>query len=124
MSDTGDASAQLPAPSAVNPEMMDSVNQTLGAVFGKVSAAGDGIAYQKVAQAAAFAIQDATDYLRNVMTMATTAQGTAMKLFMETKDASYLQVVAQAQTMVTQAKQDFQDVGSAASGILTAFPKS
>jgi coenzyme F420-reducing hydrogenase alpha subunit len=82
-----------------------------------------GIAYQKAAQAAAFAVQDAADYLRNIMTIASTAQGVALKLFLETKDPFYEQVIQQAQSAVSSAANNLEAVGKSATSVATDFPR-
>ncbi len=57
-------------PSAANPQIIDAVGRSTSFVFGPNASAaptanaGTAIAYQKVAQAAALAVQDGTDYQR------------------------------------------------------------
>ncbi|MFI4988873.1 MAG: hypothetical protein ACHQF3_15705 [Alphaproteobacteria bacterium] len=107
---------------AVNPQVLNAVASTNSSVLGAAKETGAGIAYQKVSQAAAFAVQDATDYMRNVMTVALTAQGIALKLMIEKKDPSYAPVLAAAQEAVTMAEGVFSAVGAAAGQVVSSFP--
>jgi len=117
-----DGTPPPPPPTAVNPQMLDAVNQTATAVFNQTTPAANGIAYQKVAQAASLAVQDATDYLRNMMTVFGTAQGKAAQLFLETKDPVYLTLLTQAEAAVAAATTNFQTVGTVATSVATTFP--
>jgi len=111
----------------VNSQIVDAVKQTRNAVrinsddTSKVI--DSGIAYQKASQAAAFAVQDATDYLRNIMSISSTAQGMALKLFLETKDPLYSQILTQAQTAVTLAATNLEAVGMSATTVANEFPR-
>ena len=87
-----------------------------------IQAGGAGKAYQAVAQSAALAIQDAVDALRTTTTTATTASGIALAQFLASGDARYLDVLGQAQAMVTKAIQDLDAVGTAAASVLAGFP--
>lgn len=111
----------------VNSQIVDAVKQTRDAVrIGSSDTSkviDSGIAYQKASQAAAFAVQDATDYLRNIMAISSTAQGMALKLFLETKDPLYSQVLTQAQTAVTMAATNLETVGMSAISVATDFPR-
>lgn len=113
----------------VNSQIVDAVQQTRNAVriaaddTSKVLDAG--IGYQKASQAAAFAVQDATDYLRNVMTIASTTEGIVMKLMIEHKEeaALYLPILTAAQGAVSAAAAALTAVGTAATGVATNFPR-
>ena len=107
---------------AVNGQVLQAVSTTNASVLNASQQTGAGVAYQKVSQAAAFAVQDATDYMRNVMTVALTAQGIALKLMIEKKDPSYAPVLAAAQQAVVMAQTAFSSVGTAASQVATEFP--
>ncbi|PPK72434.1 hypothetical protein B0F88_104229 [Methylobacter tundripaludum] len=111
----------------VNSQIVDAVKQTRDAVrIGSSDTSkviDSGIAYQKASQAAAFAVQDATDYLRNIMAISSTAQGMALKLLLETKDPSYSQILTQAQTAVTMAATNLETVGMSAISVATDFPR-
>lgn len=88
-----------------------------------VKVAGGGRAYQSVAQSAAIAIQDGTDYLRNVSTIAVTAAGVGIaQLAAENSNGS--KVISAAQSLVSQAVADFTKIGQAAIQVATDFPKS
>ena len=87
-----------------------------------IQSGGAGKAYHAVAQSAALAIQDAVDALRNTTATATTASGIALAQFLASGDARYLDVLSQAQAMVTKAIQDLDAVGAAAAKVLTQFP--
>lgn len=83
---------------------------------------GTGKAFQFVAQSAAMAIQDATDNLRNLSTISSTAIGVAMSQLMSTGDSgTWERVIRTAQTIVTQGAQDFETIGKTAAGLLTEF---
>jgi len=105
----------------LNQQIVATVDFTKAAVLDTAVQEGQSIAYQKVAQAAAFAVQDATDYLRNVQTIATAAQGVALSLMIETKDPFYASVLTEAQKAVTAAQTNFAAVGTAASGVVKDF---
>ncbi|BBL74898.1 hypothetical protein [Methylomagnum ishizawai] len=131
--ETGGPAAPTPSPPPsgavlVNSQIVDAVRQTRNAVRidqGDTSKVVDpGISYQKASQAAAFAVQDATDYLRNIMTISATAQGMALKLYLETKLSDpYLDVIAQAQKMVANAAANLEAVGKSAITVAKEFPR-
>ncbi len=77
-------------PTTVNPQIVDAVKTSTEYAFGfaplatqppdplnRISA-GAAISYDKAAQAAALAMQDAADYQRNVMSVSAIVQGKAM----------------------------------------------
>lgn len=111
----------------VNSQILDAVRQTRSAVridSGDTSKVVDaGVGYQKASQAAALAVQDATDYLRNVMTIASTAEGMALKLMLETKDPFYSTVLTEAQSAVSAAAANLEAVGKSATAVATSFPR-
>ena len=77
-----------PSPPSINPQILDAVSKSTGFVFAPnagatpAANAGTAIAYEKVAQAAALAVQDATDYQRNVLSISTAAQGKALAMML------------------------------------------
>ena len=88
-----------PAPSSgpmVNTQILDAVAKSTGFVFGPQPdptagtgvPAGNAIAYEKAAQAAGLAVQDAADYQRNVLSISTVAQGKALAMMFDTKEVS------------------------------------
>lgn len=83
---------------------------------------GAGKAYQSVAQSTAIAIQDATDNLRNVNTMSTTAQGVAMAQFLATGETKYAKAMELAQSMATAASTNFLTISTNASDALKGYP--
>ena len=111
-------------PTVVNPQIIDVINQVQTATLSHqvVLTSGAGKAYQSVAQSTAIAVQDATDALRNVSTIATTAAGVAMAQLLATGDDKYVKVLTQAQTLVTQATVDYGAIGAAAALVLKNFP--
>lgn len=109
----------------VNPLIVDVLQQTQTATLtqGVVLTSGAGKAYQSVAQSTALAVQDATDALRNVSTMATTAAGVALAQILATGNvAQYQPTLDSAQTIMTNAIADFSAIGLAAGDILKTFP--
>jgi hypothetical protein len=107
----------------VNPQVIDIINQAQKAAMAPqvVLTSGAGKAYQSVAQSTAIAIQDATDALRNISTIATTATGVvvAQMLIGDDKNAAML---TQIQSIMENATKDYASIGSAAGNILKAFP--
>jgi hypothetical protein len=107
----------------VNPQVIDIINQAQKATMSPqvVLTSGAGKAYQSVAQSTAIAIQDATDALRNISTIATTATGVvvAQLLAGDEKNSPMLQ---QIQSIMASATQDYVAIGQAATQILKEFP--
>ncbi|MGD8908704.1 MAG: hypothetical protein PVF13_02910 [Chromatiales bacterium] len=125
----------------VNGQVVDAVRTSTGAVMGAFNDYPDTsvapvhgtstvyantIAYPKVSQAAAFAVQDATDYLRNIMTMSTTAQGVIFKLMVENevKAPLYIPILQQMQAAVAASQENLEAVGKSAAAVLSGFEKS
>lgn len=125
-------------PNEVNGQIVDAVNTSTGAVMGSFKTYPDKtvspahgtstvyantIAYPKVSQAADFAVQDATDYLRNIMTMSATAQGVIFKLMVENeaKAPLYIPILQQVQAAVSASQANLEAVGSSAATVLSKF---
>jgi hypothetical protein len=90
---------------------------------GTAAAQAAGMAVQSVAQSMAIAIQDATDMLRNVSTVATTAIGVATAKWIETPEmVLYKEIITTAQGLIQAAATDFATIGKNASSILSGFP--
>ncbi|MGD3369612.1 hypothetical protein QT497_04945 [Xanthomonas citri pv. citri] len=108
----------------VNAQVIDVINQVQLATMSPqvVLTSGAGKAYQSVAQSTAIAVQDATDALRNVSTIATTAVGVAMAQYLATGDDKYVTALNQAQALMQGATDDFARIGSAAGLVLKNFP--
>ncbi|MBN8940907.1 MAG: hypothetical protein J0H01_15505 [Rhizobiales bacterium] len=114
----------MPDPTSVNAQVIDVINQAQLATMGPqvVLTSGAGKAYQSVAQSAAIAVQDATDALRNVSTIATTAVGVAMAQYLATGDDRYAKALTHAQQLMKGATEDYGAIGAAAAGVLKGFP--
>ena len=109
----------------VNPQILDAVKQTTTFVTSAAGNTGTGIAYQKVSQAAALAIQDAADFMRNLMTISATATGVAMTKMVEDPAVNiplFTPVIETAQSIATFATTQFTAVGEAAAKVVTGFP--
>lgn len=110
----------------VNPQVLDTISVIQGATMvpGVVKTSGAGKAYQSVAQSSAMAVQDATDYLRNMGTMSTTAVGAAMaQLLADPQDYHlYKDVIDEAQGLVSKAADNFKTIGNDAAEVLLNFP--
>ncbi|SEQ28246.1 hypothetical protein SAMN04488038_105127 [Solimonas aquatica] len=108
----------------VNAQIIDAINQVQMATMGPqvVLTSGAGKAYQSVAQSTAIAVQDATDALRNISTIATTAAGVAMAQYLATGDQRFATIIGTAQSMVSKATEDYGAIGAAAATVLKGFP--
>jgi len=117
-------SGGVPAATGVNAQILDAVKQSTAQVMGSAANQGAATAYQKVAQAVAFAVQDATDYSRNVENIAMTAQGVIVAKMLEDQSAIpiYTPVLAVLQEMVVAASTNLATVGTTASAIAGSFP--
>lgn len=107
----------------VNPKVLDIITQAQKATILNpevVTTSGNGKAYQSVAQSAAIAVQDATDALRNISTIATTAAGVAIaQALAENPNPTALQEISE---MMTTAISDYSAIAKAAVGMLNSFP--
>ena len=85
---------------------------------------GAGKAYQVVAQSMAIAIQDATDHLRNISTISSTAVavGTELMIANPEKFEQYSKILDKAQGSITRATLSFEKIGKDAGQILKDFP--
>jgi hypothetical protein len=108
----------------VNPQILDAVTKSNQFVLGSATTEGRGVAYQKVAQATAFAIQDATDYMRNIMAISTAAQGIALQKMVENPATApaYEPILQFAQAAVLAAQQNFSSIGTAATTVAKEYP--
>ena len=80
-------------------------------------------AQQSVAQSSAIAVQDATDNLRNLSTITTTAIGVALAQLLATGDPKYAKVIEEAQKVMVKGTENFATVGEKASKVLQDFSK-
>lgn len=84
---------------------------------------GAGMAYQLVAHAAALAVQDATDHLRNAGLLGATSTAVAAARMIETGDgAAWREVLQESQKIVDRAAETFHRIGLSAAEILRSFP--
>ena len=89
-----------------------------------VKVQGAGKAYQMVAQSMAIAIQDATDHLRNISTISSTAVAVTTELMIANPDKfdQYSKIMDKAQGSITRATLSFEKIGKDAGHILKHFP--
>jgi hypothetical protein len=84
-----------------------------------------GRAYQSVAQSAAIAIQDATDYLRNLSTISTTSIGVAIALLVAgDPKGNANKIIQTAEKVALAGIQQFTKVGAAATQVASIFPRA
>ena len=111
-----------PLSTALNPQIVQAVGTTNHAVLNGAIPGANGVAYQKVAQAAAYAVQDSTDYLRNIMSMASATTGVAMQQMLATKEVyPYSKIIKAATDAVSDAQTTFSKVGTSASSVVKDF---
>ncbi|MFV1850372.1 MAG: hypothetical protein ACMZ66_06650 [Thalassospira sp.] len=111
-----------PLSTALNPQIVQAVGTTNHAVLNGAIPGANGVAYQKVAQAAAYAVQDLTDYLRNIMSMASATTGVAMQQMLAKKEVDpYADIIKAATQAVTDAQKTFSSVGTSASSVVKDF---
>lgn len=108
----------------VNAQILDAVNQTTSIMMENAPSEGAAVAYQKVAQAAAYAVQDATDYNRNVENIAMAAQGVIVTKMLEDQSniPIYTPVLVILQDMVVAATTNMATVGATSAATVTGFP--
>ena len=88
-----------------------------------VKAEGAGKAYQSVAQSMAIAVQDTTEYLRNITTLSSTAIAVCTQLMIqERKVDPYGDIIAKSQETLNDTVQIFERVGASSAKILKEFP--
>ena len=122
------SAADEPTP-PLNSQVKQAVQATYDAVLGPQGApakeAGAAIAYQKVAQAAALRVQDATDYQRNIMSISTVAQGQALaKMFSAPPEsvAEYAPILILAMLAPFAASMVATQVDGEATAVANTFP--
>jgi len=108
----------------VNAQILDAVTQTNSIMMENAPSEGAAVAYQKVAQAAAFAVQDATDYNRNMENIAMAAQGVIVTKMLEDQSniPIYTPVLVILQDMVTAATTNMATVGTTSAATVAGFP--
>lgn len=110
----------------VNPQVVSTIDQVQQSTMSAqvLNASGSGKALQSISQSSAIAVQDATDNLRNINTMATTAMGVALSQMLATGNTTtYGEILKQVNEMVKGSTTNFETVGKKASGILEDFSK-
>lgn len=75
-------------------------------------------AQQSIAQSTAIALADATDNLRNLNTLSTTAIGVALSQYIETGDTKFSSIIHEAQQIVTRGTDNFSAVGDQINNVL------
>ncbi|OUS25021.1 hypothetical protein A9Q99_22505 [Gammaproteobacteria bacterium 45_16_T64] len=75
-------------------------------------------AQQSIAQSTALALADATDNLRNLNTLSTTAIGVALSQYIETGDTKFSDIIQEAQQVVTRGAENFSAVGEKIATVL------
>lgn len=126
----GNDDSTTPDTSSLNTQIVQAVDATNSVMSSMVGPEGNGIAYQKVAQAAAFSVQDATDFYRNIMAMSGAAQGVCLEQMIAAVAAQeydkiphYETIITTAQATVTFAETNFSNTGTAAKNVVDSFPK-
>lgn len=111
-------------PVGVNPQVVDAINQTQMATMDPqvVLTSGAGKAYAAVAQAAAIAVQDATDALRNATTTAQAAAGIALAQYLESGNPLYLEALDATAKFVSASIANYAAATTAAAAALKEFP--
>lgn len=79
-------------------------------------------AHQSIAQSTAMALADATDNLRNINTLSTTAIGVALSQYIETGDPKFSTVIEDAQALVSRGAENFGKVGEQIASVLHDDP--
>lgn len=122
---------------AVNAQILGAVQASTDFAFGLATSlapavpggtrmsAGTAIAYEKAAQAAALAIQDASDYARNVMSVSGVAQGKALAEILAGVNVSNAkEAMTQAQAAVSAAATAVGLLNKAQTDMLKEFPRA
>jgi len=88
-----------------------------------IQLAAAGRAYLSVAQSAAIAIQDATDYLRSISTISSTAAGIGMAMVIAGETGKGAQVIGAATTLSAAGVAQFSAISGAAIAVASGFPQ-
>ena len=84
---------------------------------------GTGNAGHSIAQSSAIAMQDATDNLRNLNTLSTTAIGVALSQDVLTGDPKFGEMIQEAQKIVSNGADNFEVVGTKVANVFKQLPK-
>jgi hypothetical protein len=94
-----------------------------------VATQGAGMAYQSVAQSMAIAVQDATDYLRNVSSITLAAIAVSTEKMVQSGNSAegdaaekYADIITNVQSSLNIAVDTFDKIGKTAGNVLTQFP--
>jgi len=87
----------------------------------KPLAYGTGIAVQSISQSVAIAVQDASDLMRDIATIETTAIGVATKKMIAEKNPLYIPIIESCQKVMTDASKYWLGVGENGAKILSAY---
>jgi|SRR5690606_2445523 len=118
-------------PATVNPQVLDAIKEASFGAFGRFDNASSGkldvgveIARLKVAQATSLAIQDATDYQRNMMAIMTAVQSKAFTMmFTDPTQATVYQTISnQALEVMTKTAAFYANACSNAGAALEKYP--
>lgn len=82
---------------------------------------GAGVAVQSVSQSVAISVQDASDFMRDLATIETTAIGIATKKMIEEKNPLYIPIIEACQNAMMQAEQYWVKVGEDGATIMSAY---
>jgi len=82
---------------------------------------GAGIAVQSISQSVAIAVQDASDFMRDIATIETTAIGVATKKMIAEKNPLYIPIIEACQKVMTEASVYWVKVGKDGAQILGAY---
>lgn len=82
---------------------------------------GAGTAVQSISQSVAISVQDASDFMRDLATIETTAIGIATKKMIEEKNPLYIPIIEACQKTMMQAEQYWVKVGEDGATILSAY---
>lgn len=109
----------------VNPQIVDAlaVSRQAAMEADEIRINGAGQACRSVAQSMAMAVQDATDNLRNVSQICTTATGIALARLLETNNESYQQALRTTAHVNDRAVERFKTIGIHAVGMLNGAVK-
>lgn len=87
----------------------------------KPLAYGAGIAVQSISQSVAIAVQDASDLMRDIATIESTAIGVATKKMIAEKNPLYIPIIESCQKVMTDASKYWLEVGENGAKVLSAY---
>jgi hypothetical protein len=87
----------------------------------KPLAYGTGIAVQSISQSVAIAVQDASDLMRDIATIESTAIGVATKKMIAEKNPLYIPIIESCQKTMSEASKYWLEVGENGAKVLGAY---